>query len=204
MPSNYHKGHFLPDVKRVRQITASHCGPATLEMLLSKLGVSSSQTQLADAGGGNKKIINHGMTVGEMAEAINRLYPDLTFWYKFNADLYDLRYIVELYHYPVGVEWQGEFDHDDDDDDPGHYGVVTHVDMEREFLLIADPYYPIRDRSFKTEDFNDRWWDINEIADPVLNQSKKVYDDHLMFIITPKSAEFPLSIGMKSDTVIYR
>ncbi|MBX4205717.1 C39 family peptidase [Candidatus Microgenomates bacterium] len=199
MPSNYFKGNVLPDVKRVRQITASHCGPAALEMLLSKLGISVSQTQLADAGGGNKLVINHGMTIQQMARAIENLFPDLSFWYKFDSELYDLRYLVELYHYPVGVEWQGEFDHEDDDGDPGHYGVVTHVDMEKEFLLIADPYYPIRDRRFKLENFNERWWDINEIEDPETEEKKRVYDNHLLFVITPKSSTFPSAIGMSND-----
>ncbi len=200
MPSNYFKGIFLPDVKRVRQITASHCAPAVVEMLLSKIGVSASQTQIAEAGGMGARIASEGMTIDELAVSIGNLYTDLIFWYKFNSEIYDLRYIVELYHYPVGVEWQGEFDHKDSDEDPGHYGVVTHVDMDQGYLLIADPYYPIRDRKFNIENFNQRWWDISERTDPQTQGTKKFYDEKPMFIVTPRSATFPEVIGMLPAT----
>lgn len=184
-------------MRRVQQITSSHCGPAACVMLLSYLGVDVSQESIVEAAGVGKKIQDYGMLVTEMAVAIKRLTPQFQFWHKDNATAYDLAQITKIHMYPIGVEWQGVF-YDDSDEDDGHYSVVTHVDTENDIVLISDPYrrFAGHDRYFHLSEFLDRWWEENEVRDSTTGETKTIYDHHLMFVITDKSATFPAELGM--------
>lgn len=144
------------------------------------------------------------MTVAELGEFISRFYPQFQFWFKFNATISDLSTLVNQYHTPVGVEWQGVFDYPDDevsedeDDDPGHLAIITAVNTTQNYLLIADPdqHYAGTDRRFSILQFVRRWWDINEVVDPVTNRHQEVDDYQGLYIITPKSERFPEQLGL--------
>jgi hypothetical protein len=197
----------FPNLPRVKQKTSSHCGPAVLEMLLGYLGEEIDQEKFVEASGVGKRLKNYGMTVKELARAVKKLAPEYNFWYKEDATMSELAQIVEGYKYPVGVEWQGLFDCDEDgfedetedeDDSTGHYSVVTHVDTINNLIRLADPYqcYAGRDRAFTIREFEGRWWDENEEIDPVTGSKKDIFDYHMMIVITPKDITFPGDLTM--------
>jgi hypothetical protein len=198
-------------MKRVMQKEYPYCGPATLEMLLSFIGVETNQDELIEASGVGRRIVEYGMSIFEMGKAVGKLFPDFTFWFKDEGEISDLKNLILTHKFPVGVEWQGDFpdmesedlvkfgyNEDDDDDDAGHYSVVTHVDTQGNAVYIADPFGPFagKDRRFSVVDFARRWWDINEIIDPFSGKHRHVHDYHMLFVITPKSATFPETLGM--------
>jgi len=218
-PFNFHDPAFT-------QISESHCGPAVIQMLLANQGVQVKQEDIAEQGGAVHTIETHGMTVDQLALAVQQLAPETQFWYKDFASLDDLIELVETHRLPVGVEWQGLFEDEDDEDedddedteeedyeddppgetedtDYGHYSIVTHVDRENEQLIIADPYkdYIDRDRIFTFAQFEVRWWDTNEITNPRTGRTKIVEDYHMLFVVTPKETTFPISLGLKRAIV---
>ncbi len=198
-------------IQRVRQISESHCGPAVIQMLLSNVGVVATQEVITAAAGVEDRIEDYGTTIDELSRAVGQLAPQYQFWYKKESSLDELIEIVNVYGYPVGVEWQGDFgqddeeyDLDDDEDeyeekDYGHYSVVTQVDEARELVVIADPYreFAFKDRYFSLSEFDARWWDYNDVTDPKTGYTSRIYDDHLMFMITPKGAYFPKLFDMQ-------
>ena len=200
------------------QISESHCGPAVIQMLLDNLGVKVTQEAVAEAGGATELIELNGMRVDQLALAVRILAPQVQFWYKEYAYLSQLVRLVTHYRVPVGVEWQGVFEDEDEDpdgdtieeeetgdDDYGHYSVITYANRRERKFIIADPYkdYYSQDRIFSFEEFERRWDDFNEVPDPVTGKARLVKDDHMMFILTPKDALFPLELKMKSDFPSY-
>jgi hypothetical protein len=197
----------LPNLSlnRVCQISESHCGPAVIQMLLANLGIAVTQEAVAEAGGATSLIDLHGMRVDQLALAVKELAPAAQFWYKDNATLEDLIALIIQHRYPVGVEWQGLFDTDPTntgeeahEEDYGHFSVVTHVDLAKQELIIADPYkdFVSQDRIFSFNTFVKRWWDTNEVPDPATGTSKLVEDYHMLFIVTPTVETFPSSLGL--------
>ncbi len=182
----------------------SYCGPAVLQMLLSNLGVRVKQDDVVLAGEAVDRIVFHGMRVDQLAQATSILVPQVQFWSKDQATLEDLIQLVRGYHFPVGVEWQGYFDDEggeipDPEPDYGHYSVVTHVDRDRDELIIVDPNkeYVEQDRIFSLEEFDQRWWDVNELPDLTTGDPTYVKDDHMLFIVTPHDEMVPARLGMK-------
>lgn len=194
----------FPDLKRVAQLNNFYCGPAVLEMLLSFLGVSVSQEEAVRSAGVSQKIKKHGVTIEELSLAAGRLTADYQFWFKKYSTLAELSKIVNVFKYPVGVEWQGIFEDsqedglDIDDDDPGHYSVVTAISTHDNLIEIADPYprYAGKDRQLSVLQFERRWWDINEVIDPRTKKHKEIDDYHAMFVITLQEVTFPKQLGM--------
>jgi len=205
MPNKLNNKYF-PTLTRISQENVFNCGPAVIQMLLSFVGYDVTQNEIVHAANIESKIKIHGATIQDLALAVAKLYPhELQFWYKFNSTLSDLSTIVNTYHYPVGVEWQGLFDwpddedddqdeyYDEDDDDAGHYSIITHIDTMQNEILIAAPekHYATGDRKFTILGFEHRWWDINKIPDPSTGHLQEVDDNHALFIITPKYEHFP-------------
>jgi ABC-type bacteriocin/lantibiotic exporter with double-glycine peptidase domain len=185
-------------MKRVCQKTNSHCGPAVLEMLLSFVGKYFDQDEFKETTGKDEENFRiYGMTVKEMQKAVKLLTPDYNFWYKENATLMDLQEVVKNYGFPVAVEWQGVF-YEDSDEDDGHYCVVTHIDTVNNIIMLSDPYkrFAGSDRTFHIMEFNNRWWDENEIIDLETQKKYIVREEHMMFVVTPKEAIFPEYLGM--------
>jgi hypothetical protein len=191
-------------LQHVQQITDSHCGPAVVQMMLAHLGLSVSQEQVAAAAEVTDFIAMHGTRVDQLALAAHRLAPGTLFWVKDHAELEDIELAVNEHGHPVGVEWQGVFDDEDpekNDPDYGHYSIVSHVSQATDTLHIVDPYkdYYEREREFPTAFFRRRWWDHNEVKDPVTGEIRDVIDVRLMFVIVPREEDFPRAIGMREE-----
>jgi len=212
MPVNSNQVPFA-NLKRVRQETFAYCGPAVLEMLFSHFGLEITQKQILTAAQiDEERIKKYGMSPPDMALATKNPPVNFNFWYKTDATVSDLVKIVRLYNYPIGVNWQGIFtigDNDDyrddylaygeEDDDEGHYSVVTDIDTVSNYVRIADPFghYAGHDRIFSIIEFEKRWWDENNEVDPFTQKQKWVYYHRLMFLVLPRTITFPIDLGMK-------
>lgn len=195
-------GKPFPSMKRVEQASIYSCGPATLEMLFSYVGLKVSQIGLIRSIRAGNKIKQYGIDVKDMAKAANiKAKKKYTFWKKELSTIADLDKIVNKYHYPVGVEWQGVF-YENEDEDSGHYGVITKVDKKAGILRIADPYFNGyfhfhgTDRKFKIDEFKKKWWDVNDVKISGSIKTKQVKDIRMMFLITLKEETWPRKLGM--------
>jgi hypothetical protein len=206
MPKKSSKPRFNFNQPQFTQISESHCGPAVIQMLLNHLAIDVHQEEVAAMGGATSLIELNGMRVDQLALAVKKLAPTVDFWYKDHASLQELVELIMVHRYPVAVEWQGLFDDPDDDDDSesgdddyGHYSVVTHVHPRKRQLIIADPYksFISQARVFGFDEFEERWYDYNEVTDLETGQPRLVEDFHMMFIITPPGEVFPYKYGMK-------
>ena len=219
------------------QISESHCGPAVVQMLLSSVGINVTQEDLAEAGGATRLIELNGMRVDQLGLAVQRLTPQVVFYYKDHATLDELARIVNQYRHPVGVEWQGLFEEEDDtdeeentnprtvglpadiseqsvaaseppllpdaeseDNDYGHFSLIVRADRRQQQFIIADPYkdYVSQARIFSFSEFESRWYDYNEVTDPVTGQLMLVEDYHMLFVVVRRGVVFPLRMGMHS------
>lgn len=186
------------ELPRISQITNSHCGPAVTQMLLGFLRVRVRQDDVVRAAGSTIKRLNKfGMNLEELAKAVSEIDSDLQFWIKDKATIKDLTDLIQKYKYPVGVEWQGEFGKYSDDDF-GHYSIVSNIDMETDNIYLVDPYkmFAGKDRRFKIDRFEELWWDENEVRNTKTGKMDIVKDNHVIFIITPKSETFPRELKM--------
>lgn len=182
------KGRSFPTLRRVKQTTSSHCGPATLVSLFSFLGVRTSQGRIVRSLRAENKIKDTGLIIKDLARGVRIVGKgNFTFWKKEDATIGDLDRIVNKHKFPVGVEWQGVF-YEDEEGDNGHYCVITEVNRFKGYLKLSDPYkrFAGLDRKFRISDFEKRWWDENGL----------IYDRKLMFLITSKKEQFPRSLGM--------
>jgi len=197
-PNDFHHDRFT-------QISESHCGPAVIQMLLHNLGIEVTQEEVVVAGGASDVIEQLGMRVDQLNQAVRHLAPQTCFWYKDHSTIEALVQIVNDYDYLVGIEWQGVFEDTLEDEteesDYGHYSVVTMADSKTRKLVIVDPYKDFRsqDRVFTFEFFMSRWWDTNDVPDPLGGTNRLIEDRQMMFVITPEEVAFPSLLGMKKD-----
>ncbi len=185
----------------IEQITENHCGPAVIQMLLENIGVNVSQEEITESAGATLTIATHGTRVDQLARAVNQLAPEAVLWYKEKATPDNLEYVLDICKFPVGVEWQGLFDDiDEDDEDYGHYSIVSHIDKLKDELIIVDPYKDFVDqnRIIKMSLFINRWWDYNEVQDPQTGEKVFKKDEELFFVVAPRSLNFPMELGMQS------
>jgi hypothetical protein len=196
-------GKPFPEMARVHQITSSSCGPATLEMLFSFVGAKVSQTKIIKSVRAQKTIGKYGITIKDMAKATQIVGKrGLAFWYKHNATVNNILAAVNKFQHPVGVEWQGDF-YENQDEDLGHYSVVTKVDKKSGSMRIADPYfngfflYKDLDRRYKISDFTKAWWDVNEVKVSGTSKRRRIKDTRVMFVVTKKGESWPKKLGMK-------
>lgn len=197
-PNDFHHDRFT-------QISESHCGPAVVQLLLHDLGIEATQEEVVDAGGASNLIEQLGMRVDQLNQAVRRLAPQTCFWYKDHSTIEELVRIVTDYDYLVGIEWQGVFEDtledETEDADYGHYSVVTMADSKRRKLVIVDPYKDFRsqDRVFTFDFFISRWWDTNDVLDPLTETNRLIEDRQMMFVITPEDITFPSLFDMKRE-----
>ena len=185
-------GPAFPKMRRVKQITSYHCGPAVLTSLYSNFGVKASQKGIVASLRAQNKIKNYGLSIKDLARASKIVGKGVfSFWKKASGRISDLDTIVNRYKYPVAVEWQGVF-YEDEDEDNGHYCIVTRVDKNAGTLRISDPYMKFAgvDRKFEISAFFKRWWDENTVKGRVLR------DNRVMFVITPKGESWPKKLAM--------
>ena len=188
-------------LRRIEQISENHCGPAVIQMLLENIGLSVSQETITAAAGATDTIAEQGTRVDQLAQAVRALAPSARLWYKEKATLADLVYVLDEQKYPVGVEWQGLFDEDEDefDDDYGHYSVISHIDLARGELIVVDPYkdFADQDRILSTRVFQKRWWDENEVKQPETGELVYKRDEQLFFVVAPGDVTFPAELHMQ-------
>jgi len=185
-------GRPFPSMKRVRQISSYHCGPAVISELFSYLGKDISQSAVVKSLRATNKIKSVGLNIHDLARATNALgRQEVTFWRKHKSTANDLSLAVNKYKYPVGVEWQGVF-YEDEDEDNGHYAVITKINKEANYLRMCDTYADFSgvDRRFRINDFARRWWDVNRI------KGRNIIDKKTMFVITPRDETWPKKLGM--------
>ncbi|MEO8581378.1 MAG: hypothetical protein ABI425_02225 [Patescibacteria group bacterium] len=196
----------MPAIRRIQQITSSHCGPAVVCMLLDAIGIQVDQETVAKAADAEYSIEADGLRVDQIATAVARIAPEATFWYKYQATLNDIRYILRR-GYGVGVEWQGLFydteeEEEEDDEvlDIGHYSIISDIDEAHQGLQIVNPHqdFAYHDRLFSIPLFLRRWWDTNEMVNPFSGKKELVEDLRLLFFITPKDQYFSPEMGFRS------
>ncbi len=181
-------------MRRVKQISLSHCGPAVLVALFSFLGARVSQRAITRSLRAQNKIKKYGFVMKEMARAA-KIYGGegkFVFWQKRNTKISDVDLVVNKYRFPVGVEWQGVF-YENEDEDNGHYCIVTEIDKKQGCLWLSDPFPEFTgvDRKFKIGFFRKRWWDVNMI------KGRKITDKRMMFVIVPRGEIWPKKLGMR-------
>ncbi len=209
-------------ISRVRQLTESHCGPATIQMLLSHYGIEFHQDAIVAAAGAQATVEKHGMSLADMAKAIKTLVPEMSFWVKRFGSISELKKIVREYNYPVGVDWQGIFEiadeydksgylgvseealadagysYESNDGEHGHYCVVVDVDTNENYVRLADPYghYAEKDRFIRLQEFSNRWWDQDTRVDHWTGKKEVIDECRTFFLILPKNVSFPVELGM--------
>ena len=185
----------------IQQITENHCGPAVTQMLLENIDVHVTQEAITEAAGATHTIETHGTRVDQLAKAVHKLAPNAKLWFKEHASFEDLEYVLNEKKFPVGVEWQGLFDdEDDDDEDYGHYSIIANIDKSKDELIIVDPYKDFVDqnRIIKISTFEKRWWDYNEVKDPHTGEKTFKKDEQLFFVVAPLDVSFPEKLQMQS------
>ncbi len=185
----------------IQQITENHCGPAVTQMLLENIDVRVTQEAITEAAGATHTIESHGTRVDQLAKAVHELAPNAKLWFKEHASFEDLEYVLNEKKFPVGVEWQGLFDdEDDDDEDYGHYSIIANIDKSKDELIIVDPYKDFVDqnRIIRISAFEKRWWDYNEVKDVETGEKTFRKDEQLFFVVTPPDVSFPETLGMQS------
>lgn len=192
------RGVAFPTMSRLKQIDIYSCGPAVIAMLYSFLGVKTYQKRIVTSLRAQKKIKTWGLSVKDLARGARIIGKgSFSFWKKANSKVSDLDLVVNKYHYPVGVEWQGVF-YEYADEDDGHYSIVTRVDKKSGYIRMADPFHKVAgvDRRFRIKDFLGRWWDSNEIKVEGTSKPRTIVDRRMMFVITPKKETWPKKLGM--------
>lgn len=188
----------FPKMLRLKQIDVYSCGPAVIASLFSIFGVKIGQKKIIFSLRAEKKIKQYGLNMKEMAKAAKIVGKGaFNFWIKRNSKISDLDLAINKYKYPVGVEWQGVF-YENEDEDNGHNSVITKVDKKTGTLRVYDPYYIFAgvDRKFNIKEFVKRWWDENEIKVSGSSKRRLVRDIRIMFVITPKGETWPKKLGM--------
>ncbi len=197
-------------VHQITQISEAHCGAAVLQMLLETLGVTSSQTMIAEVAGVEDVIDEQGMRVDQIAIACNRIAPHLVFWYKYYSSLEDIKYLLSR-GIAIGVEWQGLFydsieeeQAEKEQGEYGHYSIISFFDEELGQLVIVDPYkdFARQNRIFSLETFLERWWDTNEITDKFTGKKEIVEDTRLLFFLTTTEDSLPEEMGFKQFNIV--
>jgi hypothetical protein len=206
------------ELKRVKQLTGSYCGPAVFEMLVSGLGVDLNQESMIDSCNVRASVMKVGVPLAVLSHGLKRLYPDLRVWMKNEGTIEDISVLLENGYF-VAVDWQGVFNadeyHDDVNEsiwekykdklvktpiltgDQGHYCIVLEVNTKKGYLRFADPYghYVGKDRFIAIWEFEERWWDDRMVVDEA-GKKVRVVENKLMFIVTQKEDVRPVELGM--------
>jgi ABC-type bacteriocin/lantibiotic exporter with double-glycine peptidase domain len=183
----------------IPQISHSHCGPASLQMLLAFHGVKTNQDEIVATGRVKSTILRHGMRPSKLAYAVSKLHPTLRFWFKNQARVTDLEVLIKTYKVPVGINWQVlayktvvEEKKKDPDGDKGHYSVVVGINRNKDTITIADPYsdFAPKLRRFSLKWFQTRWWDAARDIDPKTKTASLLRTKRFMFVLAPPSAPY--------------
>lgn len=198
---------YKKNYQNTTQISESHCGAAVLQMLLESLGVITDQVTITKNAGAEQTVEKVGIPPRKLAQAVKNIAKDLLFWFKNDATPQDIVFVLNHNH-PVGVDWQGLFYNDENDEDPerllvgdyGHYSIVSEIDIQNNKIVISDPYpdFARQDRVIPLDKFISRWFDYE--VDPAATNPMQLGPKHTktIFVVTQKENEFPQKIGMKT------
>ena len=194
------------------QKTDSHCGPAVVQGLLSFFDISVSQDEVVEAAKVKSRLKKHGMRPDQIYKAVKFLAPNLSFWFKQNANSRDLDLLINKYELPVVVNWQGLF-YDtvkeeklgNPDGDRGHYSIAVDFKSNRDQITIADPYsdYVNIPRVFSYRWFKKRWWDVDHISDRKTKKINSIYTKKLILVLAPKDLVLPENLHLESAKKLF-
>ena len=181
-------------VQRVLQEEA-HCGPATIKMMLDYQEVHLTQTAVSEAADMAHIIQDAGgMRLDELNQAIVELFPqgEYQLLAKYHADLADLEHLIDEFHLPVGIEWQGHFAMPDGSEaDIGHYSVINGIDRAKGILSIVDPEPQnllTQSGELTIETFLARWWEIDIVPRPDDFSITEVIEmERLLYVVVPQT-----------------
>jgi len=129
-------------IKLIKQLK-SHCGPASLEMVLNYYGIIKDQKKLG-------KICRTDMAIGTLAEKLVEAAKNLGL----KAEVINFAELTDIEHYilkkkiPVIVRWFPGLQ--------GHYSVA--VDINKNKIFLADPEIPSI-RKLDRKKFMKAWFD---------------------------------------------
>jgi ABC-type bacteriocin/lantibiotic exporter with double-glycine peptidase domain len=198
------KHSAIIQLPRVTQKTDSYCGPAVLEMLYAHQGKTFSQDEVVTAARLGKSIQKKGSRPRQLANAVKKLTPNLQYWFKQEATIDDLHTLVNEYHLPVGINWQGLF-YDKVEDEPqssrsdkGHYSVVVGINRKKDQIVIQDPYrfYSAQNRVFSLSWFVTRWMDRVREKNQRTGKFETTRTKHFLFILAPKTAKLAKELNL--------
>src|SRR3989338_1468351 len=195
MPRISSKVHS-PPFKRYGQISDSHCGPAVVQMLLSKWRIKVTQEAITEAVHVKRFIKVHGTRIDQLALAVKKLAPQVQFWYKDFASIDDIRLLLREHQLPVAVEWQGMFfvhRHRGKYTEDGHYSIIIQIKDDKREITLVDPYkdFAKKHRTISIPRFVHRWRDHNDFMSPKTKKIKVKKDIRALFVITKKDYVFP-------------
>lgn len=195
----------------VTQLTDSHCGPAVIQALLGHVDILVSQDDVVDAARAKSRLKKHGTRPDQLARAVRRLAPDITFWVKQHTSKHDLETLLHEQRWPVVVNWQGLFYGTVEEEklkhpygNRGHYSIVLGINVEKDKIIIMDPYreFSTQPREFSLKWFEKRWHDEDCEKDPETGLEIKVKTKRMMFLLAPKDVTFPKELHMEEQQIL--
>jgi len=190
----------MPKFITMPQQTDAHCGPAVVQALLAFYQIDVSQDDVVNAARVKSTIMKKGMVISQIAKAVKKLAPNLNLWFKENTSETDLKTLINTFHLPVVINWQGLFYRTQEEErlhdtgaDKGHFSIVTDIDVDDDLIVIDDPYSEFyeNNRLFSYKWIESRWWDTDAFFDKKTKQSTVVRTERLVFVLTPKDLVLP-------------
>ncbi len=76
---------------------------------------------------------------------------------------------------------------------------MTGIDYAQQVIVLVDPYKEFVDeeRIIDIYKFMNRWWDTNDVSDPVTKEKKRVRDEKLLFVVSRRNPQLMEKLGMK-------
>jgi len=174
-------------------------------MMLRKYKVKVSQREIAAATQAGPTLHEHGCRIDQLSLAVATVTPSYRLLARYDASIDEVRHMINDFGLPVGVEWRGQFLHDDGSRyEDGHYSLVTHVDTTHGLLKIIDPdeTSALRGGEISMAEFEPRWWDENWLGSPIDPASPLVRNYHLMFVVVPAAQEAAIrALGLRPPTM---
>ena len=147
------------------------CGPAIIQMALSRVHLEKSQEEIAHDVYKNWWGTSYSLMVAYLSRFFRRVK------FKSNATIQDLKRLVDNGNIVI-VDWWDDLDAEDPD---GHYCIVANVSREKKTIRLVDPTNARKGIwEIKIKDFRDRWYDY-------LDVHGSTWVDGLLIWIDPKS-----------------
>lgn len=183
-------------VPHFAQQTESHCGPAVIAMLLARFHIAVTQDEIVAAARIKSRILRLGSRPDHLGRAVEHLAPGYRLWFKNFATATDLHKLVNDFHVPVGINWQGLFYSSVEEetrlgrnDDHGHYSIVVAFNQAKNVIKLVDPFFEASIRTFTYSWFKTRWWDLVPEKNPF-------YTKRFLYVVLPENSPIPSKFHM--------